>query len=142
MKTAMIVMTILGCDDGMSQCHYISTVNGAWQTVAICDQQSEKQLSGFSNSNYPVIVAVCETARSDASITEMPETAVTAETPAAVQPLPAPETEGDNRPTLPARAKAFLSGVYSDAEKLKTLVTRPVRYLGDGYSWVARKLSN
>ena len=60
MKAALIVMTILGCDDSVTQCHYISTVNQSWLTVAACDSQSERQIARHQNANYPVVVAVCE----------------------------------------------------------------------------------
>ncbi|MCF3639798.1 hypothetical protein LXM94_07420, partial [Rhizobium sp. TRM95111] len=61
MQAALIVMTILGCDDSVTQCHYIDTVNRSWQTVALCDAQSETQIARYQNRSYPVIVAVCET---------------------------------------------------------------------------------
>lgn len=60
MKAALIVMTILGCDDNVTQCHYISTVNGDWPSIAQCDTESQKELPRFSDRNYPVVVAVCE----------------------------------------------------------------------------------
>ena len=62
MKAALIVMTIMGCDDSATQCHYIDTVQQSWQTVALCDAQAETQINRHQDKNYPVIVAVCESA--------------------------------------------------------------------------------
>ena len=64
MRAALIVMTILGCDDSATQCHYIASVDRSWQTVALCDTQTEAQINRYRNSPYPVIVAVCESAGS------------------------------------------------------------------------------
>ena len=60
MKAALIVMTIMGCDDSATQCHYIDTVDRSWQTVALCDAQAETYINRHQDRNYPVIVAVCE----------------------------------------------------------------------------------
>jgi hypothetical protein len=144
MKAALIVMTILGCDDSATQCHYISTVEGSWQTVALCDRESEKQLPKFSNDhNYPVIVAVCETASND--MTAMADPAPLPQlNPTQLDQQPelvptAPETEA--KPNLPRRALAFITGALPDAEQLRNAVTKPVHYVEDGYSWVARKFT-
>ena len=92
MVPALIVMTILGCDDSVSQCHYVSTVSGTWQTIAVCDAESKRQLPKFSNVNYPVIVAVCET-----SDKKMADAQDPAPVPAA-QPVPPVRRPGRSRP--------------------------------------------
>lgn len=136
MKTAMIVMTILGCDHDVSQCQYISTVNGSWPSIAQCDTASHGQLPKFSNANYPVVVAVCES--SDPSLAELtPPPAGSQQSQTPVQ-----ATEPQPEPNLPKRTMAFLSGAIPDREKLKTIVTAPVHYIEDGYSWVARRFTD
>ncbi|OHV85293.1 hypothetical protein [Ensifer sp. LCM 4579] len=151
MKTALIVMTILGCDDNVSQCHYISTVNGSWPSIAQCDTESQKELPKFSNKNYPVVVAVCETSGHDmvTSIEPGPEIAPSATPQATATPLPAvpqevatPPTTEEARPGLPKRALAWLGGAVPDRERLKAIVTAPVHYMEDGYSWVARRFED
>lgn len=146
MKAALIVMTILGCDDNVSQCHYISTVNGAWPSIAQCDTESQKELPKFSNRNYPVVVAVCETSGQDmmTSIDPPPK----AESQQAVAPLATardvaalPVAE-EAKPGLPKRALALLSGAVPDRDRLKAIVSAPVHYMEDGYSWVARRFGN
>lgn len=137
MKAALIVMTILGCDHDVNQCQYISTVDGTWPSIAQCDTDSQKQLPRFSNANYPVVVAVCESSG--------PGLATDEAQPEVAAPLARPETPAQQtveaQPGLPKRALEFLSGAVPDREKLKTLVTKPVHYIEDGYSWVARRFT-
>ncbi|KQV42521.1 MULTISPECIES: hypothetical protein [unclassified Rhizobium] len=146
MKTALIIMTILGCDDSVSQCHYISTVPGTWETVAVCDAESQKQLPNFSNANYPVVVAMCE--NSDEQLADTPkaleqappantDTAIPAAPATSIEPTPAQQAE--QKPTMPKRALAFLSGALPDTTKLRDVVTAPVHSIQNGYSWVARR---
>lgn len=154
MVPALIVMTILGCDDSVSQCHYVSTVKGTWETIATCDAESQKQLPKF-NANYPVIVAVCEkaddrmamardpaqaetqpVAQPDAVPQEQPH-AITADT----APVP-PANETSEKPGLPRRTLAMLKGALPDTARLRAVVTAPAHYVEDGYSWVARRITN
>jgi hypothetical protein len=138
MKAALIVMTILGCDHDVNQCQYISTVEGAWPSIAQCDTDSQKQLPRFSNANYPVVVAVCESSGPGLATNE-PQQEVAAPLPRPEMPSPeATETQSG----LPKRALEFLSGAVPDREKLKNLVSKPVHYIEDGYSWVARRFTD
>jgi hypothetical protein len=147
MVPALIVMTILGCDDSVSQCHYVSTVSGTWQTIATCDAESQKQLPKFSNANYPVIVAVCETSGDTMATAKDPAPGAT--TPSALDqahtvtadPVPAPPGAEQQRPSLPRRTLAMVTGALPDGSTLRNAVTKPVHYIEDGYSWVARKFT-
>ncbi|MDQ0320083.1 hypothetical protein QO002_002221 [Pararhizobium capsulatum DSM 1112] len=150
MIAPLIVMTILGCDDSVSQCHYISTVRGTWETVAVCDAASQKELPKFTNSNYPVVVAMCETSGEKFADTPAQlQQPVPGNAPLAV-PAQSAETSGVASTTatataqqpdqnLPKRAFAFLSGALPDATKLRDVVTAPVHSIQNGYSWVARR---
>ncbi len=151
MKAALIVMTILGCDDNVSQCHYISTVNGSWPSIAQCDTESQKELPKFSNKNYPVVVAVCETSGQNmvTSIEPGPGIAPSAtqqatptQLPATPQEVATPPATEEAQPGLPKRALAWLGGAMPDRERLKAIVTAPVHYMEDGYSWVARRFEH
>ncbi|OJF91803.1 hypothetical protein [Pararhizobium antarcticum] len=142
MKAALVIMTILGCDDSATQCHYISTVEGSWQTVALCDNESQKQLPKFSNDhNYPVIVAVCETAGNAMTATADPEPQPQLKPAPLDTPAVAATAESETRPNLPRRALAFITGALPDTTQLRNVVTKPVHYVEDGYSWVARKFT-
>lgn len=172
-NAALIVMTILGCDDSVSQCHYIKTVKGEWESVAACDRQSQTQLPAMKDAHYPVVVAMCETSgdapiasaagplapngaiaapppsaaaagpdaeKSAAGGSPQAQTGVTPAMPAAgmtVEPAPAPPSP----PPLPQRAYALLKGALPDGQRLKRVLTGPVHSIGQGYSWIARKVS-
>lgn len=138
---ALIVMTILGCDDSVSQCHYISTVNGTWQSVAVCDAESQKQLPKFSNASYPVVVAMCE--KSGKEITAAVDPApVPLATPTLAQPAVTPTAVVEEKPALPRRALSLVTGALPDRERLRQVVSAPVHYIENSYSWVARKFTN
>ncbi len=147
MVPALVIMTILGCDDSVTQCHYVSTVSGTWATIATCDAESEKQLPKFSNSNYPVIVAVCETSDKQMAKADDPAPSTlagplpmaTPDAQADAVPTP-PETEAQ-QPSLPRRTLALVSGAMPDTSKLRQAITKPVHYIEGGYSWVARKFT-
>lgn len=61
MQTALIIMTILGCDDSATQCHFVEMLDRRWATIEACDAEAEATLSGYNNISYPVAVAVCQT---------------------------------------------------------------------------------
>ena len=60
MQAVLIAMTILGCNDSVTQCNYVATVGKHFETVAMCDADSERQLKHYSNISYPTVIAVCE----------------------------------------------------------------------------------
>ena len=144
MKAALIVMTILGCDDNVSQCHYISTVKGNWQSIAHCDTESEQELAKFSNNNYPVVVAVCETSGPDmmASAVPQPDSAAPQQTSPLPPQTPAQPQAIEAKPGMPKRALALLTGAVPDRERLKAIISAPVHYIEDGYSWFARRFGD
>lgn len=61
MQTALIIMTILGCDDSVTQCHFVEMLDQRWATIQACDAETEQRLSDYDTINYPVVVAVCQT---------------------------------------------------------------------------------
>jgi hypothetical protein len=61
MQTAIIIMTILGCDDTATQCHFVEMLDQRWATIQDCDAETEQRLSDYNTINYPVVVAVCQT---------------------------------------------------------------------------------
>ena len=140
MKAALIVMTIMGCDDSATQCHYIDTVDRSWQTVALCDAQAETYINRHQNKNYPVIVAVCES-----SGNRMTADVATPETPAdatAGTQIPAPVETAEEKQGLAARALGFVKKAIPDAASLKAAVTTPVRYAESRYSWVVKRFAD
>ncbi|KJS18643.1 MAG: hypothetical protein VR78_04340 [Hoeflea sp. BRH_c9] len=88
MQAALIIMTILGCDDTATQCHHIEMLDERWATIQACDAVSEDKLATFSNLNYPVVVAVCQTP-GDAGLAEVKNEPATASTTVVAETGPA-----------------------------------------------------
>lgn len=144
MKAALIIMTILGCDDAVTQCHYIDRVKGSWPSVAQCDSQSEANIGRYQNSNYPVVVAVCETngelENADAleELPAPPAGAQASEAPVEA-PLEQPMPTDVEQPGITSRTLTMLK---SRGAAMKETMVKPFRYAEDGYSSVVRKFAN
>ncbi|SIQ11326.1 hypothetical protein SAMN05880582_101784 [Rhizobium sp. RU20A] len=117
MKTALIVMTILGCDDSVTQCHYVATVERSFTSISECDSRSESEIATHQDKNYPVIVAVCETPDADtASIAGDAGAGKTATAPATTGE--APLAEGETIPVPPEGSQAATANVLQDGAPL------------------------
>ena len=141
MKAALIVMTIMGCDDSATQCHYIDTVPKSWQTVALCDAQAETYINRHQDKNYPVIVAVCESNNERITADIAKPEAKPAETATQVQ-APVPAETAEARQGLATRTLNFVKRAIPDTASLKAAVVKPVRYAEDGYSWVIKRFAD
>jgi hypothetical protein len=143
MNSALIIMTILGCNDAGTDCHYIATVNQRWPTIEMCDSVSEKQLPSYTNAPYPVLIAVCQNPETIAGATPTPtEKPATAPATADVPQAPIPvdqDVSQQEKETLAGRAIQRVRNVLPTTEGVKTLMNKPVRLVEDGYSWVARR---
>lgn len=59
MKSALIVLTLLGCDcDGVA-CEYIRTVPGDWSSVESCEASSDFRRTTAEAASYPLVVVRC-----------------------------------------------------------------------------------
>lgn len=140
MNAAIIVMTILGCNDSATDCHYIATAEQRWTSIEMCDAVSEQRLPSYANQPYPVIVAVCQ----DTQVAGLAETtapkqnAEASEAPPR-QPAEMPSVTTAQAETLASRAMQRVRNVLPSTEGIKTLMVKPVRMVENGYSWVARK---
>ncbi|MDS7597223.1 hypothetical protein [Agrobacterium tumefaciens] len=137
MKTALVLMTILGCDDSATECNYIATSPQRWTSIELCDAVSEKELESYANAPYPVVVAVCQTPEETA-----PQTA-TNTTPDASQPqqqATAPEaTEQQQEESLTRKAITRVSRILPSTEGVKHILGTPVRMVENSYSWIAKR---
>lgn len=143
MQTALILMTILGCNDSVSDCQYIATLDERWTSVELCDSVSEKQLGAYANANYPMVVAVCQTQEQAAmSPNPKPPGAQPPAGAAAPPPVTAEATptavEAEHR-TLASRAMQRVKDVLPSSQGMRSIITTPVHFVSDGYSWVAKK---
>ena len=156
MQTALILMTILGCDDSATQCHYVDMLDERWATIQECDARSEEKLQLYSNINYPVVVAVCQTPQ-DTGVAEHggkpvrepgTGTDITAANPAGPD-IPVPKADipepgiatasAPQEAGIASRALTRVKQALPETDALKGLVSGPVHVVTDSYSWVARR---
>ncbi|MDR6818678.1 hypothetical protein J2X76_003855 [Neorhizobium sp. 2083] len=141
MNSALIVMTILGCNDAGTDCHYIATAESRWPSIEMCNSVSEQQLSGYANQPYPMLIAVCQKPEAT-EVAKAPVPQSRPEVPQPAQPAPAiadePVTQQEKE-TLAGRAIQRVKTVLPTTEGVKTLMTSPVRLMENGYSWVAKR---
>lgn len=133
MKTALVLMTFLGCDDSATDCHYIATSQQRWTSIEMCDAVSEKELERYANASYPVVVAVCQTP-SEQTASATPDTKAS--------PAPAatpPEVTGQQEESLTKQAISRVSRILPSTEGIKHLLGTPVRMVENGYSWIAKR---
>lgn len=143
MKAAFIVMSILGCDDSGANCLPVASIEQQWQTIAACDAASEQHLGKYVNVNYPMVVAVCQTAGTTA-LSDSEDDAADLETASrSVASVPAPlDQNAENRAGITSRAIALVKEALPTRQALKQTVTTPVHFVTDTYSWVARKITD
>lgn len=135
MRTALVLMTILGCDDSATDCSYIATIKQRWQTIEQCNAVSEKELGRFINVSYPVVIAVCQ----DPVVTE----AKAPDAPLKPPQEPHVETPKEVRAeeqSLARRAINEVESILPTSKGMKNLVRKPVTMVQDGYSWVVKRL--
>lgn len=145
-KTAMIVMAIMGCDDSATKCTQLSVSEPRWPTVAACDKDSEKELTRYTNAHYPMIIAICQSpevtkaeAMQDNSAAKEPP--ATAQAPTAGQnEQEANATQKEDKPNLLERTFGLIKKAIPTTEGIKSAVVKPVHVIADGYSWVVRKV--
>lgn len=140
MKTALVLMTILGCDDSATECHYVATLPERWASVELCDSVSEQRLEQYSNAPYPVVVAVCQNPEEhDVANSNAATPATAAEHTESVQ-SEAAVTPGKEE-GMATKAISRVRNILPSTEGVKTLLTRPVRIVENGYSWVAKRFT-
>lgn len=136
MQAVLIAMTILGCDDSISQCNYLATVDKRWETVAACDAEAERRLKTYVNVNYPSVIAVCEA----------PKAVAAAEPP---KPAPAPPTVVEVTEQPPQGLLGFADDIAQQVrdhlpsgKSVKDTLTKPVHFVSSSYSWVVTRLAD
>jgi len=59
LKTALIAMTVVGCDCDAKMCQYIRATPPEWSTVAECEEALKSRAVRDADSGYPMIIAIC-----------------------------------------------------------------------------------
>jgi hypothetical protein len=66
LKSAVVAMTILGCNCEQNTCEYIRTAELDLTSIADCQARMQGEIKR-TNAEYPLIVAVCENAPQQAA---------------------------------------------------------------------------
>ncbi|ACE91234.1 hypothetical protein AMC90_CH02225 [Rhizobium phaseoli] len=138
MQAVLIAMTILGCDDSVSQCSYVATVDKRWETVAACDAEAERRLKAYANVSYPSVIAVCEAPKAVAAA-EPPKPAPV---PASI---PAPEPVEEPVGKLASFAENIAGQVRAhlpSGQDVKETLSKPVHFVSASYSWVVTRIAD
>ncbi|PBC03580.1 hypothetical protein [Mesorhizobium sp. WSM3860] len=118
-KTAVVAMTIVGCDCDAKLCEYIGETPAKWATIADCEAAMKSQMLHQRNFNYPLVSGICR-AKGSASSSELAAKASKPDMqPAnrAVEPPLPPELS--HRPSAPVGATVTAS---------ETEAARPVAF--------------
>ncbi|KXF79262.1 hypothetical protein ATN84_05965 [Paramesorhizobium deserti] len=62
MKTALIVMTLMGCDCDAKQCEFIRTADAGWTSMQDCEKDLAREIKSGRDVAYPLITAACRPA--------------------------------------------------------------------------------
>lgn len=135
MQAVLIAMTILGCDDSVSQCNYVATVDKHWETVVACDAEAEQRLKTYANASYPTVIAVCEAPKSLAA-TEPANPAPAA--PAAPEVAEQRDGPGGFVDTIAGRVRANLPS----GQDVKNSLAKPLHFVSASYSWAAARFTD
>ncbi|TJV43450.1 MAG: hypothetical protein E5Y02_10665 [Mesorhizobium sp.] len=135
-KTALVAMTIVGCDCDAKLCEYIGETPAKWSTIAECESAMKSQILHESNFNYPLVSGICRTKGSSSSqlaaIASRPELKPASRIVKTQNPLP---PELSHRPSVP---------VGSPTTALEAAAARPVAYeqVVDGGTGVLYRTKN
>lgn len=134
MQAVLIAMTILGCDDSVSQCNYVATVDKHWETVVACDAEAEQRLKAYANASYPTVIAVCEAPKSLAAEPAKPAPVPPA-TPEVVEQRDGLGGFVDN---VAGRVRASLPS----GQDVKHTLAKPLHFVSASYSWAAARFTD
>ena len=122
-KTALVAMTIVGCDCDAKLCEYIGETPAKWATIADCEAAMKSQMLHQRNFNYPMVSGICRV-KGSASSSELaakasgPELQPPNRVVETTTPLP---PELGHRPSVPVGVTATAS---------ETEAARPVAFEG------------
>ncbi len=59
LKTALVAMTIVGCDCDAKLCEFVSETPAQWATVAECEAEVKAQVVRAPGLEYPLVTGIC-----------------------------------------------------------------------------------
>lgn len=60
-KSALVAMTIVGCDCDAKLCEYIGETPAQWTSVADCEAAMKSRILREGNHAYPLVTGICRT---------------------------------------------------------------------------------
>ncbi|KQU78767.1 hypothetical protein ASD12_16350 [Mesorhizobium sp. Root102] len=136
-KTALVAMTIVGCDCDAKLCEYIGETPAKWSTVAECEAAMKGQMLHERNFNYPLVSGICRTKGSSSSS----RLAATASRP---ELKPASRVVRAESPLPPGLSHRPSVSVGSPTTAMEADAARPVAYeqVVDGGTGVLYRTKN
>ncbi|MER9523858.1 hypothetical protein NKI96_09765 [Mesorhizobium sp. M0292] len=118
-KTALVAMTIVGCDCDAKLCEYIGETPAKWATIADCEAAMKGQMLHQKNFDYPLVSGICRSKES-ASSSQLAAAASRPELKPASRNVQTPlPPELSHRPSVP---------VGSPTTAMEAAAVRPVAY--------------
>ncbi|MBL8577185.1 MAG: hypothetical protein JNK47_08160 [Mesorhizobium sp.] len=74
LKTALVALTIVGCDCDAKVCEFVSETPAKWASVAECEAEMKAQVIRAPGVDYPLVTGICRAVPG----TDKPEEAETA----------------------------------------------------------------
>ena len=72
LKTALVAMTIVGCDCDAKLCEFVSETPAQWATVAECEADMSAQVIRAPGFDYPLVTGICRAVSDPAEPREAP----------------------------------------------------------------------
>ncbi|ESY49995.1 hypothetical protein ACYG9Z_06805 [Mesorhizobium sp. RSR380A] len=119
LKTALVAMTIVGCDCDAKLCEYIGETPAKWATIADCEAAMKSQMLHQKNFDYPLVSGICRS-KGSASSSQLVAAASRPELKPASRNVQTPlPPELSHRPSVP---------VGSPTTAMEAAAVRPVAY--------------
>ncbi|MGX5849757.1 hypothetical protein ACWGTO_22030 [Mesorhizobium sp. PL10] len=137
-KTALVAMTIVGCDCDAKLCEYIGETPAKWATIADCEAAMKSQMLHQKNFNYPLVSGICRT-KGSASSSQLAATASRPELKPASR-----NVQSEENPLPPELSRRPSVPVGSPTTAMEAAAARPVAYeqVVDGGTGVLYRTQN
>ncbi|ESW83433.1 hypothetical protein X770_25890 [Mesorhizobium sp. LSJC269B00] len=118
-KTALVAMTIVGCDCDAKLCEYIGETPAKWATIADCEAAMKSQMLHQKNFDYPLVSGICRS-KGSASSSQLAA--------AASRPELKPASRNVQTPLPPELSHRPSVSVGSPTTAMEAAAARPVAY--------------
>ncbi|ESY22095.1 MULTISPECIES: hypothetical protein [unclassified Mesorhizobium] len=119
LKTALVAMTIVGCDCDAKLCEYIGETPAKWATIADCEAAMKSQMLHQKNFDYPLVSGICRS-KGSASSSQLAA--------AASRPELKPASRNVQTPLPPELSHRPSVSVGSPTTAMEAAAARPVAY--------------